>query len=348
MAVSFNDRNMTRFMHLDNDFDHVLHVAHREWHGIRQCAAYCPGQKLLIPAESPIEKDRQPGAAGGHLSRQHIGDEIERRGITHVVFQGYSKNAELVLLYLRARFGPDLRCFAINHVTTAQFDNYFEMQMLDLLFRRRRNGMLEGVASVKPDFAGVFPNLWGGLILNYAPRLNAPITALPADSTDLYMPLAADWRKNMFTNILAGQLAGTVDRIKVANIPYGLENLVRLDKLRYVGFLKNEALFAEMASSTAVLLATLAECQPMTQLEAMAVGTPALTGPQRLAEFADEELTGLTTTTNLDSPSLLARDIERLIAARRSDPEAMAGMIEAHLARRHALARDRYAEFLGL
>ncbi len=348
MAVTFNDRNMTRFMHLDSRFDRILHIAHREWHGIRQCTAYCPGQKLLIPAEAALEPERQPGDHGGHLARAHIGDEIERRGITHVVFQGYSDNAERVLVYLRARFGPELRCFAVNHVTTAQFDNYFEMRMLDRLLARRRMGLLDGIASVKPDFAAVFPDMWDGLILNYAPRLDAPVVATAGDGSDLYVPLAADWRKNMFTNILAGQLAGNVDRVKVANIPYGLDNLVPLDKLRYVGFLRDEALFAEMAASAAVLLATLAECQPMTQLEAMAVGTPSLTGPQRLADFADEELTGLTTTTNLDSPPLLARDIERLIEARRGDPGGMAGMIEAHLARRHALAGQRYGEFLGL
>lgn len=348
MTITFNDRQMTRFMHLDSRFDTVLHIAHNEWHGIRQSVAYCPGHKLLIPAEAPLEPDSQPGALGGHLSRRAIGDEIERLGITHVVFQGYSENAELVLLYLRTRFGPGLRCFAINHVTTAQFDNYFEMVMLDRMFTRLRYGMLDGVASVKPDFCKVFPEMWDGVILNYAPRLAAPVPPESSDEVTLYAPLAADWRKNIFTNVLAGQMARNVDRVKVTNIPYGLENLTPMDKLKYVGFLKNEALFAEMGGSTAVLLATLAECQPMTQLEAMAVGTPALTGPLRLEEFRDDPLTGLTTTSSLDSPPLLARDIERLVEARLSDPDGMAQMIAAHLEQRHELAGHHYAEFLGL
>lgn len=348
MATTFNDRQMTRFMNPAGGFDKVLHIAHKEWHGIRQSVAYCPGHKLLIPAESELEPRSQPGEMGGMLARKSIGDEIERRGITHVVFQGYSENAEIVLLYLRARFGPGLRCFAINHVTTSQFDNYFEMVMLDRMFTRLRYGMLNGIASVKPDFGKVFPEIWGGLILNYAPNLPSFGFDGPGDSSDLYAPLAADWRKNLFTNVLAGELADNVDRIKITNIPYGLENLAGLKKMNYVGFLKNEDLFAEMASSIAVLLATLAECQPMTQLEAMAVGTPALTGPLRLEEFAGDELTGLTATTNLDSPPLLARDIERLVAARRTDPDAMAQMISDHLTRRHSLATDRYREFLGL
>lgn len=348
MTITFNDRQMTRFMHPDSRFDKVLHIAHKEWHGIRQSVAYCPGHKLLIPAESALEPDSQPGTLGGHLSRKTIGDEVERLGITHVVFQGYSENAELVLLYLRSRFGTGLRCFAVNHVTTAQFDNYFEMVMLDRMFTRVRYGMLDGIASVKPDFCKVFPEMWDGVILNYAPHLTAPITAAPSDTVELYAPLAADWRKNIFTNVLAGQLAQNVDRIKVTNIPYGLENLTPLDKLKYVGFLKNEALFAEMADSTAVLLATLAECQPMTQLEAMAVGTPALTGPLRLEEFKDDPLTELTTSNNLDSPPLLAQDIERLVDACTSDRDGMAQMIADHLERRHVLAGDRYAEFLGV
>lgn len=343
VTATLDDRQMTRFMHPVSGFDTVLHIAHKEWHGIRQSVAYAPGHKLLIPAESALESDQDEFKV-----RKSIGDTIERLGITHVTFQGYSDNADMVLIYLRARFGPGLGCFAVNHVTTSQFDNYFEMVMLDRMFTRVRHGMLDGIASVKPDFGKVFPEIWDGLILNYAPHL--PQFDLPpaSGSTDLYAPLAADWRKNMFTNVLAAELASNVDRIKVTNIPYGLENLVSLKKLKYVGFLKDFDLFAEMADSTAVLLATLAECQPMTQLEAMAVGTPALTGPLRLVEFAQDPLTDLTTSTNLDSPALLAADIERLVGACTSDPDAMAGMIRDHLDRRHTLASDRYRDFLGL
>jgi hypothetical protein len=334
---------MTRFMHPVSGFDTVLHIAHKEWHGIRQSVAYAPGHKLLIPAEAALEPENQD-----LKTRKHIGDEIERLGITRVVFQGYSDNADLVLIYLRARFGSGLGCFAVNHVTTSQFDNYFEMVMLDRMFTRVRHGMLDGIASVKPDFGKVFAEVWDGLILNYAPHLPQFDRPPATDSIDLYAPLAADWRKNMFTNVLAAERAGNVDRIKVTNIPYGLENLVSMKKLKYVGFLRDYDLFAEMADSTAVLLATLAECQPMTQLEAMAVGTPALTGPLRLADFAGDPLADLTTTTNLDSPALLAGDIERLVDACTSDPAAMTGMIRDHLDRRHALASDRYREFLGL
>lgn len=347
MTATLDDRQMTRFMHPVPGFDTVLHIVHKEWHGIRQSVAYCPGHKMLIPAESALEPQGD-ARSNDHLVRKSIGDEIERLGITHVAFQGYSDNADQVLIYLRARFGPGLRCVVINHVTTSQFDNHFEMVMLDRMFTRVRLGVLDGIASVKPDFGKVFPDIWGGLILNYAPHL--PQFDMPAASgtVDLYAPLAADWRKNMFTNVLAAELAGNVDRIKVTNIPYGLENLVPMTKLRYVGFLRDYDLFTEMADSTAVLLVTLAECQPMTQLEAMAVGTPALTGPLRLAEFADDPLTGLTTTANLDSPALLAGDIEQLVDACTSDPDAMAGMIRDHLDRRHALASDRYREFLRL
>lgn len=339
---------MTRFMHPVDGFETVLHIAHREWHGIRQSVAYCPGHKLLISAESALEPDNQPGGSGGYLTRKSIGDEIERLGITHVIFQGYSENADMVLLYLHTRFGPGLRCFAVNHVTTSQFDNSFEMVMLDRMFTRLRYGLLKGIASVKPDFGKVFPEIWEGLILNYAPVLPDTGPVSPADSVDLYAPLTADWRKNMYTNILAAELAENVQRIKVTNIPYGLENLTPLKKVKYVGFLQDYDLFSEMADSTAVLLATLAECQPMTQLEAMAVGTPALTRPLQISEFASDPLTDLTTTDNLDSPSLLARDIERLVAACLSDPDAMTQMIAAQLEHRHALASDRYREFLGL
>jgi hypothetical protein len=86
----------------------------------------------------------------------------------------------------------------------------------------------------------------------------------------------------------------------------------------------------------------------MTQLESFAVGTPSLTRPLEVAEFADDELMKLCTTNHLDNPALLARDIERIVGLTRSDPNAIEQMISAHLASRHRLANQAYADFLEL
>lgn len=334
----FDTPAMLRAAHRIAGFERVLHVAHHEWHGIRQATAYCPGHKLLIPADVPLEE----------TDKAQIAEEIQALGITHVVFQGYSENADQLLLALRARFGSGLHCYAVTHVTTAQFEHFYEMVMQTRLLIRLRMGTLQGLGSVKPDFSSVIEGYWPGLIINFAPDLPASGARQPPEIRSVYTPLDPGWRKNMYTNVLGALGASNVELVKTANFPNGLESLVNLDRLRLVGYLRGRDLLDEMARSSLVLMATLAECQPMTQLESFAVGTPAMTGPLYIREFEDDPLIRLCTTLHLDNPALLARDVERLVALRHDDPAAMEEMIANHLSRRHALAAERYADFLGL
>jgi glycosyltransferase involved in cell wall biosynthesis len=333
----FDSLAMTRLAHKADGFDKVLHVAHHEWHGIRQATAYSPGHKLLISAHEALSE----------TDRRAIAEQVAQMGIERVCFQGYSENADGLLLHLRAVLGPNVKFFMISHVTTAQFDNQFEMVVISRLLNRLRFGVIDGLASVKPGFAQWIESFSHRTIINYAP--NVPMARGQRSSrTEVYAPLDVGWRKNLFTNLIAASIASNVDVVKTANFPNGLESVHDLGKLRLVGYLRGRDLFDEMARSSLTLIATLAECQPMTQLESFAVGTPALTGPLEVAEFVGDPLVELCTTSRLDNPGLLARDIERIVNVLKADPNAMYDMIGEHLARRHALASRNYAEFLEL
>ena len=334
----FNNLQSTRYMHHVEEFGRVLHIAHHEWHGIRNATSYCPGHKLFISADHPFDP----------MDLEAIEQWIDQHGVDRVVFQGYSGNADALALHLKARFGSDVRCYAITHVTTAQFDNTFEIDMQVRLLTRLKLGALNGLASVKPQFGIAFEGYWTDLILNFAPNVPTRSFVRSTNTVDAYAPLDVGWRKNIYTNIIAALVAKNIDHVKSANYPTGLDSLVRMERFRLTGYLTRKELLAEMANSTLVLLATLAECQPMTQLEAFSVGTPAVTGPLFLEEFADDPLIRLCTTDKLDNPALLARDIERIIDASQQDPVEMRGMISNHLQRRHKLATDRYASFLDM
>lgn len=328
---------MTRTSHEAAGFDKVIHIAHHEWHGIRQASAYSPGHKLLISAHESLSNEEKRAIAEG----------VARLGIKRVCFQGYSENADGLLLYLRSVLGPEVKYYMVSHVTTAQFDHQFEMVVISRLLNRLRFGVLDGIASVKPGFHQAIDGFWPGTIINYAPKI--PMMAgRRSPRVEVYAPLDIGWRKNLFTNVIAGSLANNVDVIKTANFPSGLESVHDLHKLRLVGYLRGRELLDEMARSSLTLIATLAECQPMTQLESFAVGTPALTGPLEVEEFANDPLIALCSTNHLDNPALLAKDIEKIVDVLHSDQDAMLQMIAAHLDRRHGFATRNYADFLEL
>ena len=333
----FDSPVMTRHAHRVDSFDRVLFIAHHEWHGVRQCTAYCPGHKLLISAHERIADD----------DKRILAEEIARRGIDRICIQGYSNNADALLLFLRSALGPSVKFFAIMHASTAQFDSQFEMQVIAKLQSRRRFGVLDGLGSVKPDFGAAFDGFWPRTLINYAPNIS-DVPGRRAERSEVYSPLATGFLKNLYTNVVAASLSSNVDVIKTAHFPNGLEDIYDLKKLRLVGYLRGRELLDEMARSSLVLMATLAECQPMTQLESFAVGTPSLTRPLGVAEFADDPLMKLCTTQHLDNPALLSRDIERVVGLSRDDPAALEQMISEHLPRRHQLATQAYGDFLGL
>lgn len=335
----FDDIRMRSRENAHPAFDKVVHVVHAEWHGIRKATAYCPGQKLLIPGEEDLED----------AEIESIAERLSELGITRIVFQGYSKNADRLALHLRALFDPSVQLYAVTHVTTAQFDHVFEMEMQSLLFTRRRYNTLSGLGSLKPAFHKAFPEYWPQTLLNFAPSVDRSVfMKSPGGLREAYVPLDVGWRKNLYTNALGCALSEKIARVSVTNFPTGLEALADVSKLRLVGFLRGDALLSKMATSDVVVLGTFAECQPTTQLEALAVGTPVLTGPLGLDEFAGDPLCDLTQMTILDNPAEITASLDRLLDVIDSDDAEISQMIDAHLAKRHKLAFERYADFLQL
>ena len=337
MKPIFNSKEMMAYAHQSNEFNNVLHVAHHEWHGIRNATASCPGNKLLISADTELTE----------LDKFQISSEIEKKDYRIIVFQGYSLNADELLLYLKAKFGDDLRCFAITHVNTVQFENYFELRIQEKLFLRKKYGILEKIASVKPGFGLIFETYWKETIINFAPKVEEEEFMKFDKTISIYCPLESSWRKNLYTNVLAATLIENVKIVKLTNYPNGLENIFNLNKLRLVGFLEGRKLLQEMANSTIIIMVTLAECQPMTQLESFAVGTPSLTGPLQLKEFQNDELYKISTCKTVDNPILIKKAIERLLEEINNHPSSIKEMIKCHLALRHKIAFQRYLDFIN-
>lgn len=324
------------FTHEVPGFDRMLHVFNDSWHGIRAASGYAPGHKLAISEKEGLDAE----------AIRHVIGLVTAHGIDRVVFQGYSEVAHALAEALHDWFGEAVPLYAVTHVTSTQFENIFEIRMQALLREALAAGTLRRLGSVKPDFAHVVEEYWPGTILNFGPNLGETLGPLRKAPGEVFIPIENSWRKNLYTNMLAALRSDLVTHVHTVNFPSGLETLVDVSKLSLVPFRKGVSLFATMASVEAQMNVALAECQPMTQLEALAVGTPCLTPPLRLGEFDDDPLTALCEVVELDNPRYVRARLERVLTMQRDDPAAMAQMIEAHVQRRHALAAQRYGEFL--
>ena len=70
---------VSKYSHQDEQLDNILHVCDEHWHGIRNAAGYCPGNKFLIS-----HKNRQ-----GPDTVQEIKNLIDEYSINHIFFMDY-------------------------------------------------------------------------------------------------------------------------------------------------------------------------------------------------------------------------------------------------------------------
>lgn len=336
---TFNSDRDTRFAHSHPELSSVLHVVHAEWHGIRSATASLPGHKLTIPHDRKLDAEEL----------RHFYGLIFQHSIQKICFQGFSDCAEALALDAKRNLSDSVRLYAVTHVTSAQFEHNFELQMQVRLKHLRAIGVIAGLGSVKPNFASVVDTYWPRTLVNAHPNFQGRVRdGMPFSAKTVFIPVENTWRKNLHTNILAACGSDRVHSILTVNWPTGLEAIADLSRVRHVGYKRGTELYGLMASASLVLSVTLAECQPMTALEALAVGTPCLTGPLGLVEFESDPLTELIETPILDNPASIRKSMDRLIELRSSQPVDLAQMIDEHLARRLAACFQSYGEFLEI
>ena len=337
-TCDFNAIRDYQFAQQFDGFEQVLHIFNADWHGVRAASAYAPGQKIAIS-----ERDGLDGEA-----IRHIFGIISKYKINRIVFQAYSHVASSLCESIHRQFSGDVQIFVITHVTSAQFENGFEMEMQALLLQQLSKGIVKRLGSVKPRFNSVIPAYWPETILNFSPNIGALALQMNTVEGTAFVPIENSWRKNLYTNMLAVHNCEAISTVFSVNFPTGLEKIRTMDKLSLTSFKRGPDLLGFMASTEVLMNVTLAECQPMTQLEALAVGTPCMTAPLRLIEFEDDPLLELTEVEALDSPYFLTKALDRVIAVGRQEDNELQEMIDSHLEKRNLLAAPSYAEFLSL
>ena len=337
--IVFNEDRDIVVAHRDPTLDSVLHVFDQHWHGIRSATASLPGGKLGISHLHEL---------GGEEMR-HIVGLIFKHQFRAVCFQGYSEQADRLAVCLHRDFGRDLRLCVVTHVTTSQFEHTFEMNMLSRIYERLAKGVLWRAGSVKPNFHLFHNDTWRACIFNMPPDTSRLGLAKPrCESGTVFIPVENTWRKNLYTQVIAAHGSSEVDRIMLVNWPSHLDEIFSLDKLSLLGFQPLRGLLHCMGLSEVVMNATLSECQPMTQLEALTVGTPTVTGPLRLPGFSDHPLGKLTEVAELDDPGLLRARLEAVLLERRTNPGGLEEMMSNFVRLRIEASLDSYQEFLQL
>ncbi|RLJ67606.1 glycosyltransferase [Sulfurisoma sediminicola] len=336
-GLLFNVSSDTERAHAHPELDGVMHVFDAYWHGIRSATACLPGHKIAIS-----HKKLPSGDALHHLFAY-----IDHHRIRHICFQAMSENGLKLAELTKREFGDAVDLYVVTHVSSAQFENHFEMHMLKAMVDGQEAGLFRRLGAVKPRFHGVVPEFWPKTIINMAPRIDGPLPVL-REVDAVLLPVENNWRKNLYTNALAGLHCDAVKTIYVVNWPSALENLQELKKIKWIGFMRPGQIMARAASCGAILHSSLIECQPMTMLEGLAVGTPCLSG--RLGvhpEIDAHPLSRLCEVEYVDDVGALQTALGDVLSLWRHDASALREMIADHVALRKRLCVASYLEFLS-
>jgi hypothetical protein len=326
----WNAARDTRFALEDSRFGQVAHVFHLEWHGMRAAAGALPGLKLGIRSSRHFSS-AEASAIINHLTSS---------GARSLVIHGFSPTmARLVQVLRKAGFdqiGLVWHGAPAMWISKEERDLFFSARrMLHAGIISRMHGMRRGTEQL------IGKGAWIPQLLNVPPSY-ARTRSEARDS--LRSAFAPSWNlihKNLYTNVVAAATSENVDRVflmtgEIQLPPAMARKLTSLPKLNQLQMLQM------MEQCEIVLNASLVDCHPMVEMEALASGTPAIRGMLDLDVLEDHPYVKLTQVDNVLNAAAITKAIDRVLEMPHSE---MGEIMDDYSRQLRQVSLDRYVEF---
>lgn len=313
----------------------TLHIYHKDWWGIKSAALLLPGHKYEIGAFDPKP---DPDV---------LYEIMVDNDIRYVFFQGFSLNAAGLLDELWEKTKNDVNYSAVAHVSAAQFDNQFELDMLSEMAHRKAQGMLKEVFSVKPGFSSAIDFCNPHLLVNSFPKIKRE-SRIKRDYSIGFIPLTRGLRKNMQANHLGLIRSDNYTKIISSISDSCFINTVDDSKVEYLGFISPHIVSKLLMKAGLVMNVTLVECQPMVFNEACAAGVPCLTGPLFLPFAAKHELRGLTEIREADNVKKITQYADNIYGLWKADAKGLTQICHDYVDTVRRLSIESYAEAINI
>ncbi|MDR2852463.1 MAG: glycosyltransferase family 2 protein [Burkholderiaceae bacterium] len=317
------------------ELDGVIHIFHAEWFGIRAAVGSLPGDKIAISANQLLT----------NKAVVDLYSEITARKCKKIIIHGYSSNMSKIVLYL-SRMGMARELYVVIHGNPAQWFNDQErrtaFEVLDLV----KSGRVRRVHFMRSGFEFSVPNIFQPILFNMSPVIEGVggHSEIKHGKSVVFAPGWADWRKNLYTSVLAASMLDSVDEIWIhadgVEIPNSIKN-----KIIHHKFLNREQTFDLMKYSTICMNASLVDCHPMVNVEAQSLGKACIRGKLHLDALEDHPYIKLTEADNVISIADIKQTIARVLAVPKDELRALTLDYQANS---DIVARNRYLEFLEI
>lgn len=323
----------TFYSHDRPEFEKVLHIFHLEYAGIRAAAGSLPGAKLGITASAS-------------LTNASIGQLIERlaeKNYTRIILHGYSANMQNLAKTLRTVFSAEI--FGVWHGNFGQLIYVDERRAFDLWLGDQTNGLISRAHILKKNSSDILPRGYNKLLLNMPPRLRDARSTTPFSSAEgviAFIPSWPDVRKNIISNYLAAINNPYVQKIfHYAPMTSPQAHTKQTIQAKY----SERDHFQILQTIDVVLNATLIDCHPMVDVEALACGTPSITSRLFLEGVDNHPYSNLTSVENPLDHTEISRVITNLNGMHSQE---LSELMSDYSQLLQELSIQRYADFVRL
>ncbi|SEP41572.1 hypothetical protein SAMN02799625_06064 [Methylobacterium sp. UNC300MFChir4.1] len=328
----FDAKRDTQYAHGSSSvFNDTIFLFTQQWVGIRQACGAFPVDKIAIDGHHKwTTKDALA-----------ILEELERRNIKRIVAHGMAPTTKYLLTALKSAH-PEIKISVVWHGTMAGWAFDHELRLFQDAVGLADENIVNKIGFLRRGMGEVHSKGWHTSLVNISPAVNIN-RITPAFSSKPINCLFASWNnqwKNMYTNLVGAEACDQVRNI----ICYQSMEGSLLKKVRTERYDSFKAHMTRLAIVDLCLNVSINDCQPMTELESIAVGTPSLRPNLDHGVDLFSEYDRLFTVNEY----LNARSIsDRISMLCKEEPTYLKEVIDGYKDDLIKLSYNRYSDFLG-
>lgn len=327
----FDSVQDTKFTQQQSDvFSDTLFVFTQQWVGIRQACGAFPVSKLAIDGYYKWSTH----------DLIHLAEEIDRRKIKRLVAHGMAPSTKFLLTGLK-RINPELNIMSVWHGTMAGWAFDHELRLFRDLVDLVESNIVSKIGFLRRGMGEVHMKGWKIALLNIPPRVSVSRLADAFSSRPIDC-LFASWNnqwKNMYTNLVGASNSRNVRSVYC----YQTTEKSFIKKVSEHSHGSFDEHMARLAIVDLCLNVSINDCQPMTELESLSVGTPSLRPNLDHDVPSFKEYDDLFTINEYLNASAITDRIDALCLEK---PSYLRQVIDTYKNELIRLSYERYSDFL--
>ncbi|WP_132252410.1 hypothetical protein [Methylobacterium segetis] len=329
---AFDANRDVRFSQNDNGlFRHSLILFTQQWVGIRQACGAFPGHKLAIDSHNKFTLEQV----------EEILALLHQHHIKSVFVHGMAPSTSKLLRVVK-RAMPELRIFGVWHGTMAGWSYSEELALFREFLSLAQTRIFEKIGFLRTGMHHLSEYAFPKTLVNLVPKTDIERATLPFFTKPLkcIFPSWNNQWKNMFTNVVGAQSSPYVDEI----LAYSQSDIDIFSKLKHVPFIDHSAHMHRLSLIDLCLNVSVNDCQPMTELEGLSVGTPSLRGDLDLDFVTLHEYERLFTVSKYLNADAIRSKISDLAAL---DGQYIFDIVVEYRQLLYKRSFERYSEFIN-